>query len=303
MRTFNYILCLAAAILIYASGPDASAAEVKIKHAGLTLNARLTEAEGKTLKDGVILVVHGTLAHNAMDTIKNLTEVLAERGLSSLAINLSLGISDRHGMYDCKVPARHKHLDALDEINAWFSWLQSKGAGDIVLFGHSRGGNQAARFAAEKSHALMKRVVLMAPATWDAGRAQASFKKGHGQPLSTPLSKAEAMVKAGKGSDMLVKIGVLYCPGADVTAASFVSYYRPNRRKDTPSILKDIKVPTLVIAAGKDAVVKDLPEKVKPLADGKILHFAVVDDAGHFFLDLYAEDVADLMEEFLSAGS
>ena len=56
--------------------PSSEAEEVKIKHAGLALNAELQLAEDKTLEDGAVLLVHGTLAHNGMDTIRNLTEVL-----------------------------------------------------------------------------------------------------------------------------------------------------------------------------------------------------------------------------------
>ena len=283
--------------------PALKAEEVRIKHSGLTLNAQLNLADGKALKDGAVLLVHGTLAHNGMDTIKNLIEVLNERGLNTLAINLSLGVDDRHGMYDCKVTHRHKHLDALDEITAWFGWLKSKGAGDVVLFGHSRGGNQAARFATEKGDALLKRLVLLAPATWDQAAADKGFKKRHGQPLSGQLAMAQARVKAGKGDDIMKGVGLLYCAGADVIVGSFVSYYKPDPRFDTPAILPELKIPTLLIAGGKDNVVKGLPGRVKPQADGKRLHFAVVDDAGHFFLDLFAEDVADEMEAFLSPDS
>ena len=62
-------------------------------------------------------------------------------------------------------------------------------------------------------------------------------------------------------------------------------------------------MPVLVIAGGKDNVVKGLPEAVEPMANGKLISFSLVDDADHFFLDLFAEDVADVMEEFLSLGS
>jgi len=281
----------------------AYAEEVRIKHDGLTLNARVTLADGKALKDGAALMVHGTLAHNAMDTIQNLSDVLAERGISSLAINLSLGLDDRHGMYDCKTAHRHRQLDALDEIGAWLNWLNGQNAGPVVLFGHSRGGNQAARYAAGGSHPLVKHLVLMAPATWDRDRAQKGFERSHGKPLAGVLATARKMIAGGQGGQMLRGTGVLYCPGADVTAESFASYYEPDPLHDTPAVLKNIAVPVLVVAAGKDTVVRDLPAKVQPLADGKRLHFAVVDDADHFFLDLFAEDFADVIEEFIGAGS
>ena len=283
--------------------PSSEAEEVKIKHAGLALNAEFQLAEDKTLEDGAVLLVHGTLAHNGMDTIRNLTEVLKERGFNTLAINLSLGIDDRHGMYDCKTPSRHKHLDALDEIAAWLGWLKSKGVGEVVLFGHSRGGNQVARFLSEKGDNKITRGVLLAPATWNAERAANGYKRSHGKPMADVLAKAEGLLRAGKGGEMLAKTGVLFCKGADVTAASFVSYYRPDPRFNTPTILKESKVPVLVIAGGKDNVVKGLPEAVEPMANGKLISFGLVDDADHFFLDLFAEDVADVMEAFLSLGS
>jgi pimeloyl-ACP methyl ester carboxylesterase len=281
----------------------AKADEVTLKHGGLTLNGELTLADGKTLTDGVVLMVHGTLAHNAMDTIRNLAEVLIERGFSTLAVNLSLGLDNRHGMYDCKTPHRHKHLDAVAEIGAWFAWLKEKGAGDVTLFGHSRGGNQAARFATETGNPKLRRLVLLAPATYDAAAAAQGFERAHKRPLADVLAEADAMVAAGRGAEMMTGAGLLYCPGADVSADSFVSYYKPDPRRDTPSLLKELKVPALVVAGGKDTVVKGLPDRVGPMADGKHLVFGVVGDADHFFLDLYAEDVADFMEEFLSPGS
>ena len=90
--------------------------EVRIQHGALTLNGVLNLIDGKPLKKDIVLMGHGTLAHNGMDTIKNLASVLNERGFSTLAINLSLGIDDREGMYDCETPHRHKHTDSLEEI-------------------------------------------------------------------------------------------------------------------------------------------------------------------------------------------
>ena len=300
---FRAVALLITLLFPLAAAFGAAAEEVKIKHDKLALNGQLALAPGKSLKDGLVLLVHGTLAHNGMDTIANLAAIVNGRGYSTLSINLSLGLDDRHGMYDCKAPHRHRHLDALDEIGAWFDWLKSKGAGPVVLFGHSRGGNQVARFAAERGHPLLSRVVLMAPATWSEAAGRQSFERAHGRPLQKALADADARIKAGKGGDIMPKVGLLYCPDADATAAAFVSYYRPGPRMDTPSMMKEIKAPVLVIAASNDTVVVGLPERMKSVADGKHIRFAVVDGADHFFLDLFAEDVADQMEKFLKSGS
>jgi pimeloyl-ACP methyl ester carboxylesterase len=289
------IACMAAAL-------PAAAEEVRIKPAALALNAQLDLASGKALKDGVVLIVHGTLAHNDMETLKTLRGVLNDRGLNTLAINLSLAIDDRHGMYDCKTPHRHRHLDALDEISAWMDWLKGQGAGPVALFGHSRGGNQAARYVAERGHPMISKLALLAPATWNAGKTAQGFEKSHGRPLAPDLAAAEALVKAGKSDVLLEKPGLLYCPTAKVSAASFVSYYRPDPRFDTPAILGEIKVPVLVMAGSNDTVVADLPEKMKGKADGAKVAFKVIDGADHFFLDLYAEDVGDAMAAFIAGG-
>ena len=286
-------------ILFFGVGASFSAQDISIQHSGLVLHGKLSVPNNKKLTDGIILVVHGTLAHNEMETIKNLTIVLNERGLSTLAINLSLGITDRRGMYDCKILHRHKHTDALDEIRGWLSWLKSKDVKSIILMGHSRGGNQVARFASKIGDKSLTHLILLAPSTWDAASAQTRFETLHKHPLKTALETAETLLKKDTGDAIMPGIGILFCPKADSTVASFVSYYSPDRRHDTPSILPEIIIPTLVIAGGRDTVVKNLISKVKATVDRQKLQLKIIDDADHFFLDLFAEDVADAIEEFL----
>jgi len=280
----------------------ASAEDVQISANGLKLNGSLVLADGRKLSDGVVLMVHGTLAHHAMETIKNLQTVLTERGFNTLAISLSLGINDRKGMYDCAQPSRHRHTDAFDEISQWMKWLGAKGVSNVILFGHSRGGNQSAWYMAEQPDPAIKRLVLLAPATWNAKDAEDGYTKVHKKKLAETVAKAEAMVAKGQGQTMMKKTGLLYCADADATAASVVSYYKPDPRFDTPTLLGKIKTPVQIIAGSNDTVVTGLAERIPPMADGKKLRFAVVEDADHFFLDLLAEDVADVIEEFVSPG-
>jgi len=269
---------------------------VQISLNGVALNGNFVLARNRTLADGVMLMVHGTLAHHAMDTIKGLQNTLTGRGISTLAITLSLGLDNRQGMYECAKPHRHRHTDAFAEITAWLQWLAAKGVRDVTLMGHSRGGNVAAWYSVEHPNTLVKRLVLLAPGSRDATRAAESFEKSHKRPLAPILAKAQKLVAMGKGNTMMKGVGLLFCPGADATAASFVSYYGPDTRRDTPTLLPKIGIPVLVVAGGQDTVVRGLPERVRPLADGKRLRLVVVEDANHFFLDLFAEDVADAIE-------
>ena len=103
-----------AAFLICATALASTAEEVKMSHDRLTLNANLNIAEGRTLADGVVLMVHGTLAHKDMEIMAMLQELLIERDISNLAINLSYAQDDRHGMNDCAGPLRHLGSGLID---------------------------------------------------------------------------------------------------------------------------------------------------------------------------------------------
>lgn len=277
---------------------SAVAAEVSLPYKGLKLNADLTLAPGKTLADGVILITHGSLAHRDMEMLVAFRNLLRDKAYNTLAINLSLGMDQRHGMFDCSMTHRHTNDDAVAEIGAWTDWLKKQGANQMVILGHSRGGAQTALYAAEHDSPLLKAVVLLAPPTLK-NADPASYQQRYNKPLMPILERARQLVKQGKGNTVLTNTDMIICPKANVTAASFVSYYGQDLRLDTPYLLPRIRKPTLVIVAGGDEVVPGLDKVVGPLADGKILHMQVLPDADHFFRDLHAEDAADAISVFL----
>lgn len=278
----------------------AQAKEVTLPYKGLTLNADLELAAGKKPADGVILITHGMLAHRDMEALVYLRNLLKEKGYNTLAINLSLGLNNRHDMYDCKVTHRHRQADAADEIGAWVDWLKKQGAKRVAVLGHSNGGAQTALYASAHDNVSVKAVVLMAPATHDNNNA-AAYQKRYQKPLAPALEKAQKLVREGKGVTVLEHTDFLYCPDTSVTADAFVSYHGPDRL-DTPSLLPKIKKPTLVVVAGNDDVVVGLEKKVAPLADGKRVQMKVIDSADHFFRDLYADDAVEAISAFLKGA-
>lgn len=299
-RRLPCLSALAFLVLLLAP-PPAQAKEVKLAMGGLTLNAIATFAEGKTLKDGIVLITHGTMAHNDMQIIKALRTLLQARGLSTLAVNLSLSENDRHGILDCAKPHRHKESDGPAEIAAWVAWLKKEGAGPITVLGHSRGGSQTARYAAGKPDPAVKKVVLVAPATWDAAKAAAGYQARWGKPLQPLLDKAEALVKAGQGATVMQGVDFLTCPASPVSAATFVDYYGAEPKRDTPSVVGSIKLPVLVVVAGGDQVIPDLGGKMKGRTGGDVT-LKTVPDADHFFNDLFADDLADAVAQFIGGG-
>ncbi len=299
MKHFLHLALLALVLLLPPGPLRAQDKPVQITHQGLVLNANLTQAPGKSLKDGVVLITHGTLAHNGMTIIKTLQKELASLGVNSLALSLGYGMSNRTGMYDCSAPHRHKYTDALDEIGLWLTWLKAQGATKIALMGHSRGGAQTAWFAAERLDPAVTKVILLAPMMWNERDAREQYLTRFKKPLDEPLAKAQALVKAGKGGETMDKTCFVACPEARVSAASFASYYAPEPRFDTPTLLTRIQVPVLVIAASDDQLIKGLPERVKPLADGKRVSLTVIPDADHFFNNFAGEDAAKAAADFL----
>jgi len=290
-----HTLC-ASALLATSVAPRAR--EITLTHTGIVLNASLELAGGKTPADGVIVITHGALAHRDMELITYLRKLFKERGYSTLAINLSLGLDDRHGMFDCRHPQRHRNADAVQEIGVWLDWLHTQGARRVTLLGHSRGGAQTALYAAEHDSTLIHAVVLMAPATrenTDAKHYHANFDK----PLAPLLLKAQQLAAQGRGDTLLEHVGFLTCRDTSVSADGFVSYYSPDPRLDSLALLSKIKKPTCVVVAGSDNVVVGLAQKLDPLpADGRV-EMTVVDAAGHLFRDLYADDAVDAIDAFL----
>lgn len=295
LRPFRTLI---AATLVAIAAPLA-AEEVTQKAGELTLRANLELAAGKSPKDGVVLITHGTLAHNGMELIKALQEGLKAKGYNSLAINLSYGLDKRpSSMYDCPTPHVHKHTDAIEEIVAWTTWLKDKGATRIALMGHSRGGNQTAWALAERDDPAYTSAVLIAPQTWEPGYLAKDYKARYKAELKPLLEKAEKLVKEGQG-DTLIDMDFIYCEKTRAAAKSVVSYYKDDPRMDTPTLVTKTKKPVLVVIGSNDTTVKGLPEKMAKVADGKRIQAVTIEGADHFFMDLYGDEVVEQAAKFI----
>ena len=266
------------------------AKEVKLKYKGLILNAALDLAEGRDLQDGVILITHGSLAHRDMQTLSYLRELFYDLGYNTLAINLSLGLSNRHGMYDCAIPHRHLYEDSVDEIDQWVMWLKDKGVKAITLLGHSKGGAQTALYAVENDNELIKSVILIAPAMKYKGTSKTLFPQ---------IQRAKMLKAFDAPQQTLHGMTMMQCKKSEASAESFLSYNVFSPRQDTPTLLPAIKKPVLVLIGGEDTVVVDLDKRVSPLADGEKIQMKVIETAGHFFRDLNMDEAVEVMDEFL----
>jgi len=276
-------LCLALSLLALAPGV-AMAEPVQIKPSLTRLNANLEMPPGKTVSDGVVMLVHGTLSWYGQETIAALQKNLKARGIGSLAITLSLGVDDRQRARRCDVTHDYALAGARREIGLWLDWLGGQQARSVDLLGFSRGGAQVAAIAPELPN--VRRVVLLAPAFATAIEQADIYQRAFGHPLQPEIAEARKNPLATRTVDFLT------CKQAPVLNATFLDGYA----ELPPRLAARTGKPTLAIVAGKDEVVPDLatklPSDVKPV---------VIDGASHFFLDLYGEEAADMIAKFVQS--
>ncbi|MBR0713383.1 S9 family peptidase [Bradyrhizobium liaoningense] len=290
-----------AVLLTLARPAGAAEQELELSVDGRTTLATLRTPASMGPDTPLVVMTHGTLAHKDMEVIQGVAKALEQRGIASLAHTLSLGLDRRKGMYDCAT--RHDYVadDAVGEIAAWVTRARSMSR-FVFPLGHSRGGNQVARYLAASESSPAAGAVLLAPVTAKAeADLRASYAQTYGKPLEPLLERATKLVAAGHGGEWMDAPGFIYCRNAVVTARAFVSFYGADAGQDTAALVARLKLPVLVLAATKDTVVPDVAATFATLADssGGRVQLDRIEDADHFFRDLFAEDVADRIAEFI----
>ena len=297
LRISKYLLTF---ILVISYSQQLLADEtVTLKHNNINLNANLKLADGKSLKDDIILMTHGTLAHGKMEIMATLQNLFADNGISSLSITLGLNQDNRKGFYDCATPHTHKHTDAIEEIDLWMNWLKKQGNNNVILLGYSRGGNQTAWYAAEHDSPMIKKIILVAPLTWNIHEVKSKYKTTYNKEITPILNKAKALIKQGRDEVPLKHTDFIYCKDSTVSAGSFVSYYKDDRRMDTPFLINELTRPTLVFTGTEDKVVKGLAEAMSYLSSKPNIQSHSIEGSDHFFRDLYADEIVEKSIEFI----
>ncbi len=281
------------------SAQKSKAEEVSFEYLGLELSANLEIAHGKALKsDGVVLLVHDTLAHDRVELMSSLQDSLRDLGVNSLAITLSLGMDKRHGMFDCKLEQDHRHEDAVDEINAWVQWLKEKGATSITVAGHGRGANQVALYAINRLDKTVKRVALMAPLMQTPEKVEADYKARFRRSLREELAKAEELVANEEGNQLMDVPGFLNCQKAQVTAGAFANYYGANPKFLTTNLLQSISAPVLIAVGDQDQSLQEIEAARAEFGAVKTISLVTVPGADQDFRDLAADELAKKLKEF-----
>ncbi|MGB5568055.1 MAG: alpha/beta hydrolase [Sedimenticolaceae bacterium] len=277
----------------------ASAEEVQIRHAGKTLNANLEVADGKTLSDGVIVIVHALMQHYDTEIIRGLQDRFKDAGRNSLAMTLSMGIDDRRGSFECTTPLRFLFQDAVDEGLAWLAWLKTQGGGPVVMLGHSSGANQALKLTVEHYDPQISALVLLSPMTMGIERQRDAYKMRYREDLDKVTAQAKALIAQGK-ADQLMRVDALTCPQAEVTPATLLDFYGGEPLYADPTThLSRVAVPMFIIAGSADERQPNVAAFLERYVDNRMVFLYTVESAGHFFRDLNLDEVAEEAIAFL----
>jgi pimeloyl-ACP methyl ester carboxylesterase len=290
---------LGQAILLLTVSISVEAVEVSKAFRDFTLNANLELAEGEDFEDSIVLIVHGYSGHNKMEIIHTAQRALLDNDQSSLAINLSMGIDNRHGFFDCTWPHRYLQEDTLDEISTWVDWLRDRGVSRITLLAHSRGANQAMVYAVDNKDPEVTQLVLLAPGTFDDTKQAFEERYGPGN-FDQQMVRAEELIAAGQGTVLMENTDIMICPQTSVSAGTFNSFYgKTSRFRNFRSYLPRIPMPTLVITGTQDERSPDIAQDVADYVDGKRLQLSVIEGAGHFFRDFNIDEAMEAVIEFI----
>ena len=258
----------------------------QVQHNSKLLNANFVDAGSEKR---IFLIVHGTWAHQKMEIISALQSLFEESDISSLAVTLSLGVSDRSGFMKCNYPVYATQDMAVEEIRVWVDTLRGRGFENITIVGHSRGSSQVALY--ENLHpGTVNALILLAPAVWKKAEVFARYNARSETRIEDILSLAGSSKAALIGPYPLISCTSILAP-----PATFLSYYGEEIEKHTPAMVRASTVPVHIILGSEDAVVQWTNQDIQSAEHNSRVVIDTVEGAGHFFRDLYLDDVVDLI--------
>ncbi|MCJ8299289.1 MAG: alpha/beta hydrolase [Pseudomonadales bacterium] len=275
-------------VLTLSQMTNLSAAPVTSQYQGLAVNANLELGDSDK---PIFLILHGTLAWHGMELPKALQTVLADEGYPSLAISLSYGVDNRSGFYNCEQGLSSGQGAAISEIDHWVDYLHQQGYKNVAVIAHSRGGAQMADYSLQHSDKITQ-LHLIAPMHWNMENSRQRYDAEHSKSLAQVLSNIEQ-----NPQQPLLQQDVLSCKNTTVSAAAFRSYYSPIPEKNTPALLSSINVKTSVYLGTNDPLTLGFMAQQALFAANPLIDLVMIEDADHFFRDLYADEIIeDILE-------
>ena len=254
-------------------------------------------ARGELPLDAALLV-HGTGGSFYSSTMfEAIATGLLELGLAVLAINTrghdlvstAVGIDGprRQG-------AAYEDVGRCQEdLSAWLDLLVARGYNRVVLLGHSLGAVKSAYSQAHQPHAAVARLMLLSPPRLSHAHFLASSRSAE---FTATLAKAEALVAAGRGEELLdVRFPLPYL----VTAEGYLDKYGPGERYSILPLIERLRGLVLLTFGSQEVQTNvafaGLPEAVDALrARQPGLQVVTIAGADHFYSGCRGELVVSL---------
>ena len=263
-------------------------------HNGLVLNADL---KSNSQSDTIFILVHGTRGYKDMEIIKSLSQKIYDYGYSSLSINLSYDIDNRASEFlSCDRVHTHNEHTSIDEIVSWYRYLENQDYKNIYFIGHSRGAFNVIQAMAIINNKNIK-AYLLAPVIDTYLGTKNYYDQEHNLPYETLINNKDEFII----SDRYPSINFLFCENARVSSSTFRSYLDLSKNQtlypftfSIVDLLKDTNSMVTIFSGTDDEILLDSYKKLNQINQPNISHI-IIDEADHFFRDIYLDDVIDII--------
>ena len=245
------------------------------------------------------LIIHGTRGHKGMEIIQTLSTRLHEEGHDVLSINLSYGFNNRHDDFlACDINHNHNEHESVTEIISWYNHLSTKGYNQINFIGHSRGGLNVMQALSIIDNKEIKSY-LLAPVIDTYNGTKKYYEEELGIPYDLIINSNENYNLA----DRYKKINFLFCENVDVSSKTFKSYLDFSKNKSIYpfsfnifNLINNSKSPIIIFSGTDDEILLDSYKSYEKINKSNVMT-VILEGGGHFFRDLYLEDVIDVIIE------
>jgi len=240
-----------------------------------------------------VLLFHGNTMNFYTGAPRFLPPVLTKLGLACLAFNRRghdiLSIRDSRA---AEGAAFQLTREAIADNRFAAGWLAERGFAAPIVIGHSNGGMLAVKHVAD--HPETPALVLMSAHGGGKQSPRLSSKAGlfAGDRFEELTAQAQAMVKAGRGRDLMLMPGWWYV----ISAESYLD--RISEMPDVLELAPQIKCPTLYIRGDQEPADNYPAETFQKRAGGPC-DVRIVESCDHFYKGREGA-VADLVGGWLA---
>lgn len=264
--------------------------------AGRADTLRLKSPDGKYLnaeyqpgdrQRPAIVVLHGFLQTREFLTTQGIINGLSTLGLTVIAPNLSLGISDRLQSMQCQAPHKHRFDDDLREVDFWVEWLRRQGHPGVILVGHSWGSQHGLGYAEAYPQVPVSALIAISLVR-------------EGQPATVRAKQvSRAEVRAARRDMSLQPYVLSFCKTYMATPESYLSYARWDDARVIESLtrLQERKLPVYAVVGSQDSRIDG--EWVQILRR-YTTQTIVINGANHFFSSVHEFELNDRLETLIA---